>query len=233
MTVSPTQTPPELDGYQSRLLAELRGVVQERAASAEPAPQAMDDAPARAGSRWVRRLSLTAAAAALAVGAVIANFGGDPPYAVAEGEGGDIVVTIHELEDADGLEAALAAEGVTADVSYEATPQNIILEGASDAPVPPYDEAPPDSSTAGDVPPELVDDIEQQCGFGPGEPPINVTEQGGDYTFTIPADSDLTNRVLKITTFQEPTDGSNVPVISVSWAPADGAGECGVVQVGT
>jgi hypothetical protein len=46
----------------------------------------------------------------------------DPAFAV-DAKDGDIVVTISSLEDADGLERALADEGVTADVDYEAEVQ--------------------------------------------------------------------------------------------------------------
>ncbi|WP_426592566.1 hypothetical protein ACPPVS_12390 [Cellulomonas sp. McL0617] len=60
-----------------------------------------------------------AGAAAAVVGIVGASvFGPSPAYAVESQANGDVVVTVHDLADAHGLEQALAVKGVRADVTY-------------------------------------------------------------------------------------------------------------------
>ena len=46
--------------------------------------------------------------------------GATPAYAVEQTGDGDVVVTVHRLDDAAGLEKALSAQGVDAEVSYDA-----------------------------------------------------------------------------------------------------------------
>jgi hypothetical protein len=99
-----------LDGFENALLAELR----QHDATRRPDPV-----------RPRLRRRLTAAGAAL--GAAVAVTAGafalrpDAAFAVDPQADGDIVVTIHSLKDADGLEDALRAQGVDADVDYSAT----------------------------------------------------------------------------------------------------------------
>ncbi|GAA3829399.1 hypothetical protein [Nocardioides panacisoli] len=98
-----------LDGFENALLTELRQHVATRA-------------PAAARPRLRRRL--TAAGAALGA-AVAVTAGGlalrpDAAFAVDPQANGDIVVTISSLKDADGLESALRAQGVDAEVDYSA-----------------------------------------------------------------------------------------------------------------
>jgi hypothetical protein len=47
---------------------------------------------------------------------------------------GDIVVTIHDLSDADGLKQALAEHGVTTEVAYDPEQLKSDLENAADTP---------------------------------------------------------------------------------------------------
>lgn len=102
----------DLDHFESALLNELRTHVTER--------QAMPD---RRQRQIGRRFAAIAAAAAVAgtIGTGALSLRPDPAYAVQPQPDGDIVVTILKLSDASGLERALAQEGVTADVTYDAS----------------------------------------------------------------------------------------------------------------
>jgi hypothetical protein len=98
-----------LDSFESALLVELRAEVAERATGGRP--------PVRR-----RMVPLTAAAAVMTIAVVgVVTPRPDAGYALDRQADGGIVVTIHELSDADGLERALAKEGVTAEVTYDAT----------------------------------------------------------------------------------------------------------------
>jgi hypothetical protein len=98
----------ELDTFETRLLAELRQHVSDSASS--PAPR-------RTAPRWV--LGSAAAAAAAIVGVLLVpGLGTTPAYSVQEGNAGEIEVEVNRLEDAAGLEAALAEHSVRADVRY-------------------------------------------------------------------------------------------------------------------
>ncbi|WP_206055951.1 hypothetical protein, partial [Nocardioides sp.] len=61
--------------------------------------------------------TVAVAAGSVAVGALVLR--PDPAFAVQTEADGDVVVTIASLEDADGLERALAEHGVEAEVSYD------------------------------------------------------------------------------------------------------------------
>ncbi len=61
----------------------------------------------------------TALAGATAIGVV--GLRPDPAFAVERQADGDVVITVMKLSDADGLERALAKEGITAEVTYDAT----------------------------------------------------------------------------------------------------------------
>jgi hypothetical protein len=100
-----------LDGFETALLAELR----QHVATRQPTPARRP----RLGRR------LAAAGAALGT-AVAVTAGGlalrpDAAFAVDPQADGDVVVTIHSLKDADGLESALKAQGIDAEVDYSAT----------------------------------------------------------------------------------------------------------------
>lgn len=101
-----------LDNFESALLNELRTHVSERQAMPVRGPRPMG-----------RRFATIAAAAAVAgtIGTGVLSLRPDPAYAVQPQADGDIVVTIIRLSDASGLENALAQEGVTAEVTYDAS----------------------------------------------------------------------------------------------------------------
>ena len=103
-----------LDAFQTALLTELRADVGRRSPAERP------DAPTSA--RRPRRHGVLAAAlvgllagAGLLVPALLAQ---RPAYAVVQGANGVVDVEVHRLEDAAGLERALAAAGVRSDVTY-------------------------------------------------------------------------------------------------------------------
>ncbi|RYV49318.1 hypothetical protein [Pengzhenrongella frigida] len=102
----------QLDAFESRLLAELRTVVdQDRKQPVVPAGH-------RAGRRghW----AIAAATAAAIAGAVVLvpTLQADPAWAVSRSGNDQVDVQVNRIEDADGLERALAGEGISADVSF-------------------------------------------------------------------------------------------------------------------
>lgn len=185
-----------LDTFETALLGELREHVTARTTSSTaPTP-------------WRRRLVALAAVAATAVGGLALR--PDPAFAV-DTQDGDIVVTISSLEDADGLEEALAKQGVTADVNYEAEVQP-----------PPADEEGPDPeerSTLGDDSEKGLtpkpDDLREQI-----VPPagcltsISTSMSDDAVTFTFPKSAAASDAVLTITTAGS-ADG--LSSISVQW----------------
>ena len=102
-----------LDSFESALLTELRDVVAEH----PPAPR---------HRRLVAGIATVATAGAAAVLALVL-ISPNAAYAVDRDESGDIVVTIHRLEDADQLEADLdestdwAEVGELVETSYRRT----------------------------------------------------------------------------------------------------------------
>ena len=100
-------TDSEFDSFDRALLTELRQV------AAEPAAARVR----RTRKRWAYVGTGVAAAAVTAFG--LTSLGSPAAYAVDETGDGDIVITIHELDDADGLEQALADHGIEADVDYQ------------------------------------------------------------------------------------------------------------------
>lgn len=107
-TQTTPQPDPQLDAFESRLLAELRGKVSDQARTS-PAPR-----------HGRRRLALLTGAAAAAVAGVafVPGLGTVPAYSVSEGNPGEVRVEINRPEDAAGLERALAEHGIKADVTY-------------------------------------------------------------------------------------------------------------------
>lgn len=104
-----------LDTYEQSLLTELRRHVAERSTTPE--------------RRRVRRRWWIAAPVGVA-GAVAAFLALAPSaaYAVVEDDG-DIVVTVHRLDDAEGLERALAEHGIAAEVEYDPAPVPPLPDG--------------------------------------------------------------------------------------------------------
>jgi hypothetical protein len=218
MTHTPTQEP--LDSFESALLTELR-----QHAVAQPVT-----APAPVRRR--RRLAAVAAAglAASVAGVVgLTTLGGTPAYAVDVDSDGDVVVTVHRLDDAAGLEKALRAKGIDADVSYDANPSthpHTVGVGLDGEPVS-EDEMPPPPGTgpqsgsqvqgeAGTITSEAVGEGEPEFGTsntGPGggpapadDPcglstnPADLSQQGDDWVLRIPAGSPLMDRSVEIGT---------------------------------
>lgn len=98
----------DLDPFDRALLTELRLV------AAEGAPRARRTT----RKRWALSGAGIAAAAVTAFG--ISTLGSPAAYAVEEDGDGDVVITIRELDDASGLERALADHGIDAEVDYRA-----------------------------------------------------------------------------------------------------------------
>lgn len=144
--------------------------------------------------RWAAGV-LAAAAAATAY--VVVSPGGpavSPAYAVDRQSDGDVVVTIHRLEDAAGLEAALAEHGIEADVDFEPGQFDVGPEAEGELQHQYHAEMP------NDIP-------EQLPPVGPCGDPDTVflfDEVGADYVLTIPAGSVLLDQsVLRLTTASE------------------------------
>ena len=183
-------TPHTLDRFETKLLDELRAHVATRPEVATPPPPSRR--PHRRG-RWAAGL---AAAAAAATAYVVVSPGGpavSPAYAVTQQADGDVVVTIHRLEDAAGLEAALAEHGIEAEVDFE-----------------------PDQFDVADVPNGDPEEYELELPNDPdlelppvgacGDPDsvFDFSQVGSDYVLTIPADSVLLDQsVLRLTTASE------------------------------
>jgi len=177
-----------LDRFESSLLAELRTLVSERPV-VETRPILRPDA------RRIRRgISLVAAAAAaVAAVAVGPHWGASPAFAVTKQEDGDIAVTIHRLEDAKDLEKALADQGVTAEVDYDADPGDGPLSEGLPADAQP---APAEQITPGD----LLDDECMKAAES-----VDFGKNGSDYQFTIKAGSILNSKVLHVTIASDAT----------------------------
>jgi hypothetical protein len=187
----------QLDTFEAALLTELRREVAEH--PAEPS------APAPALRRPPRRRLRVAALAAAAVAAFVATVLGvggpagtgslaSAAYAVEKAPDGGVVVTIHALEDAAGLETALADEGVDATVDFEA-------DGLGEAD--PHGgiryefNLPLGNAPAGTRPWSF--DMDELC--GPLDPaPATLEHAGDDWVLTIPAGSPLLSRRLAINT---------------------------------
>jgi hypothetical protein len=136
----------------------------------------------RRGRRWAAGLAV---AAATATAYVVVSPGGpavSPAYAVTQQADGDVVVTLHRLEDSAGLEAALSEQGIDALVSFDpattgfhAVPDSLFDELAAD----------------GGGPACYPEDLD---GFA------SITQEGADWVLRIPADSVLQDREIAIST---------------------------------
>lgn len=103
----------QLDSFETALLAELRTVVSAR--GSEPVPTPL---PSRRRRRSWLLAPVGIAAAAVTALVWLPGIGPTPAYAVTVDGGGEVHVRVHRLEDASGLESALEAQGITANVSY-------------------------------------------------------------------------------------------------------------------
>lgn len=103
---------PALDSFESALLTRLRDHVDQQRTAAPRSSRIR---------LMVAGVATVAAAAAMVV--VVPGLGSTAAYSVQEGNSGTITVEVHRLEDAEGLEDALATHGVVADVTYLAARQ--------------------------------------------------------------------------------------------------------------
>lgn len=228
-------TPPTLDRFESALLSELRSHV-----ATEPVMTTAVEPPRRPGRRWAAGL---AGAAAIATAYVVISPGGpavSPAYAVDETASGEVVVTVHRLEDSAGLEAALRAHGIDADVSFaEISDANGVQTfQVPDGPVRP---APPGAGGSVDrkhegkagarldgtnrteeIPAHALPEI-AGCGFGDTEP-ATLTQEGVDWVLRIPAESPLQDRPVQLSTA---TDGG----LFVAYAGDEPGSYCGVASL--
>lgn len=102
----------ELDAFERRLLAELRTVVEHD----QDRPAAPPVLRARRRGPWAVAAS---AAVAVAVAVVLVpTLQAEPAWAVSRSGDGRVEVQVNRIEDAAGLERELAAQGITADVTY-------------------------------------------------------------------------------------------------------------------
>jgi hypothetical protein len=223
----------QLDTFETALLAELRREVAEHPApgpSSAPLPP-----PARRPRRRLRLAAVGATAAAASVVAVLGlgGPGGSPAYAVETNADGDVIVTVHRLDDAGGLERALRAEGIDADVSYEAEGFGPTVELDADGEPPAPGEGGPEDHIEArgitgpghtEVGPKTARpaDGDDPCGLG-GEP-ATLTQQGSDWVLTIPADSPLQDRRVEIGT-------DSTGALSVAYAGDEPNSMCGMVTV--
>ena len=107
-----------LDHFETHLLTALRAHVADRA------PAVRDDRRAPelvAGARRSPRLLLAGLGSGIAATAAVVflpGLGATPAYSVQEGNAGTIEVQVNRFEDAPGLEKALAAYGIDAQITY-------------------------------------------------------------------------------------------------------------------
>ncbi len=222
----------ELDSFDRALLTELRQVAAERAT-----------APVRrTRKRWAYAGTGVAAAAVAAFG-LSSTLGSPSAYAVDEQGDGDIVITIHELDDADGLEQALAEHGIEADVDYRSDGIGGVVIDAPDHPdgaeigvdgdgevfkgeAEIEEGAEVDQAVPGAVP------ADGPCG-GFDDMPFTAELFQDDYVITIPADSVLreTDAELLITTSGSVDD--QVAGLEVSFSVDDVHCGFGTASLGT
>lgn len=208
---TPSTTPPisqqSLDQFETALLGELKEHV-----ATQPAREPVPERSHGGRRRWAAGI---AAAAAAATAYVVVSPGGpavSPAYAVDQQADGDVVVTVHRLEDSEGLERALAEHGIEADVSF-APPADENGFNTFELPGGEAEEAPegeegksfnfeaegeePGASVDQAIPgqvPELPD-----CGAN-GAEPATLTHEGEDWVLRIPADSPAQDRPIVIST---------------------------------
>jgi hypothetical protein len=220
---------PQLDSFETALLTELRREVAEHPA-AEPRPVVT-----RRPRRTLRLVAVAATGVAASVVAVLGlgGSGGSPAYAVEQNGAGDVVVTIHRLDDAAGLEQALKDEGIDADVSYDpAQSRDTAMLGSNGAAAPPsgsgssegglsqQDREDAGAGSSGQGP---NDDGVDPC--GPIDPaPARLRHPGSDWVLSIPAGSPLQDRHVDIGTGPDGT-------LSVQYAGSRPGVQCGLMSM--
>ena len=114
--------PTQLDTFETALLSELRREVAEHPATA-PAPRR---APRRRLKVVVAGAVATAAATVAAVGLIGGGPTASPAFAVDVNPDGSVDVAVFRLDDAHGLEVALAQHGIDATVQFVPTPEGTV-----------------------------------------------------------------------------------------------------------
>ena len=230
---TPPTAPRELDHFETALLGELKEHV-----ATQPARE-----PVRERPRRRKRVAVGIAAAAAAAAAyVVISPGGpavSPAYAVEQQADGDVVVTVHRLEDSDGLERALAEHGIEADVSFnpgaddEGVPTFNLPDGQVDeAPsgergsLDQKEDAPGSGARLDQAQPALPGQVPDlpDCGTGDAEP-ATLARQGDDWVLRIPADSPAQDRPIVISTA---ADGG----LMVAFEANDPGAYCAFMSVG-
>ncbi len=244
MKTTPTN-PRDLDQFETALLTELRHHV-----AARPVAETVFAEPTRHHwGRWAAGLAVAAATATAVVIAWPGGPGASPAYAISENADGDVVVTIHRLEDSAGLEAALRDKGIEADVSFD--PDNITTkDGVTTFTLPDGggDEAPPAEGGSTDLKqesagggPSLDSDtgaVQEarppedgelpaipDCGGTGGGEPATLTHEGDDWVLRIPAGSPAQDRPVQIGTMPN-------GALSVTFAGDTPNSQCGFMSVG-
>jgi hypothetical protein len=219
----------QLDSYETALLAELRREVSER-----PAPETT-----AVPVRRPRRRRLIAGGATVVAASVVAVFGlgaggGSPAYAVETNSAGDVTVTVHRLDDAAGLENALRAQGIDADVSYDADGIDATYGIDSGGQPSTGDQAPGgDAGASGNLDsqggsghtesgPNAGAPDEGPCDLGAD--PATLTRQGSDWVLSIPAGSPLQERHVLIGT-------DRTGALAVQYAGDQPGSTCGMVTM--
>jgi hypothetical protein len=192
---------------------------------------------ARRPRRRLRRIAVAATGVAASVVAVfvVGGSGGSPAYAVDQNSAGDVVVTIHRLDDASGLEQALNAKGIDAAVSYDPDQSGTTAMLGSNGPgsdVPAPGSGPSEGGltrqhegqggavTSGPGPSGDGDD---PC--GPIHPaPARLSHPGDDWVLSIPAVSPLQDRHVVIGTGPDGT-------LSVQYAGSQPGYMCGLMSM--
>ncbi len=106
----------QLDGFETRLLTELKAEVDARASHAQPVTLPTVTPGHR--HRWYVPVTGAAAAAVVGIALVVTVARPTPAYAVTGSNGEEITVTVNRLEGADALQAALLERGIPADIEY-------------------------------------------------------------------------------------------------------------------
>lgn len=117
----------QLDSFEAELLTDLRTIVATRAAEPDSVP------------RRTRRRRWLLAPAGIAAGAVagllfLPGIGPQPAYAVTVDGRGGVHVRVTRLDDASGLQAALAKHDIAADVQYLGDDMQCAPDRYADAP---------------------------------------------------------------------------------------------------
>lgn len=168
-----------LDSFETALLADLRANVAQQ--------------PTRARRpRWRRRAAALIASGTAVVAVLTFALWPQAAFAVDREPDGDVAVRIRSLDDAEGLESALAKEGVEAEVTYDA-----------DAPAPPDGDFELEEQYGDEAP----GTNEQHEGSDEGDAPragclstVRVAMSDDEVTFRLSADAVDSEATLYITT---------------------------------